>query len=128
MKSKEVAKVLKVHPKTVSKHSKRYDEEGIIALTRDHRYRPVSELDDHIELLKKEFEERPCATVKEAKSRIKKLTGIERELTQVRAFLKRIGLKPLRTGHIPAKADVVKQREFVEKQLEPKLKEANKKE
>jgi len=76
-------------------------------------------------MLKKEFEERPCATVKEAKNRIEKLTGIKRELTQVRKFLKRMGLKPLRTGHIPAKADVVKQRDFLEKQLEPKLEEAN---
>jgi transposase len=125
MKTSEIAKTLSIHQRTVSKHVKKYENEGIEALTKDKRYRPVSELDNYTELLKKEFEERPCATVKEAKHRIEKLTGVKRELTQVRKFLKRIGLKPLRTGHVPAKADVVRQREFVEKELEVKLNEVN---
>jgi transposase len=47
--------------------------------------------------------------------RIAAVTGIERKPTQVRQFLRSLGMKPLKVGMIPAKADVVAQETFKKK-------------
>lgn len=44
--------------------------------------------------------------------------------TQMRVYLKSLGLKFRKVGGIPAKADPVKQKEFFENTLDPRLKEA----
>lgn len=66
----------------------------------------------------------PPATVAEAAEKIFQLTGIRRKPTQVRRFLKHLGMKPRRVAALPAKVDVQAQREFKERMLEPKLQEA----
>lgn len=66
----------------------------------------------------------PPATVAEASEHIFEMTGVRRQPTQVRQFLKRLGMKPRRVAAIPAKADVRVQQEFKERILEPKLQEA----
>ena len=66
----------------------------------------------------------PPATVAEAGAKITALTGIERKPTQVRQFLKRLGMAPRKVAAIPAKADVQAQQEFKTQTLEPKLEEA----
>ena len=43
---------------------------------------------------------------------------------QVRTFMKKHGLQYIKTGHIPAKADVEKQRNWVTTTVEPAIKEA----
>jgi len=87
-----------------------------------HFHQPVSELDEHIETLKAEFEARPPATINEA---VERLTGIRRSPTQVRAFLtQKLGMKRLKVGQIPAKADPEEQKAFLENELQPRLEEA----
>jgi len=55
------------------------------------------------------------------------MTGIRRSPTQVRKFLTEdLGIKRLKVGHIPAKADPGKQQTFLEEELEPRLEEAQK--
>ena len=66
----------------------------------------------------------PPATAAEAAEKIAELTGVRRQPTQVRQFLKRLGMKPRKVAAIPAKADVHVQKEFKENVLEPKLNEA----
>lgn len=66
----------------------------------------------------------PPATVAEAAAKITELTGIARKPTQVRRFLKRLGMAPRKVAAIPAKADVQAQQEFKVQILEPKLEEA----
>jgi transposase len=58
------------------------------------------------------FREHPPATVAEAMVKIKELTGIERKPTQVRLLLKSLGMKRLKVGTIPAKADAEAQEVF----------------
>ena len=70
------------------------------------------------------FLQHPPATVAEAGAKITELTGIERKPTQVRAFLKRLGMKPRKVAAIPARADLQAQQEFKERVLEPKLEAA----
>ena len=80
-----------------------------------------SDLEQHAVSLKTLFEKHPPTSVKEARQRIQELTGIERSPTQVRAFMKRIGMKYIKTGHIPAKADTEKQKQWIEQKFEPAL-------
>jgi transposase len=68
-----------------------------------HRHRPTIEAD---------FQPRPPATVAEAAARIEALTGMTRRPTQVRQFLKALGMRPRTVGMIPAKADVEAQEAF----------------
>jgi transposase len=62
--------------------------------------------------------------VAEAGEKIAELTGIRRKPSQVRSFLKHIGMKPRRVAAIPAKADGKAQQEFHDQVLQPKLQEA----
>jgi hypothetical protein len=89
----------------------------------DH-YRPQSELHVHRPTLEAYFQQHPPATVPEATAKIEALTGIARKPTQVRHFLRSLGLKPLKVGMIPAKADVEAQETFKKKSLEPRVADA----
>ncbi len=52
------------------------------------------------------------------------MTGIKRSPTQVRKFLKSLGMKCLKVGSLPSKADRYEQEDYKEKKLEPRLNEA----
>jgi hypothetical protein len=54
------------------------------------------------------------------------LTGVSGGLTQVRKFIRKTGFNHLRSGHIPAKADFEKHREWKEKIVEPSVEESEK--
>jgi hypothetical protein len=56
-------------------------------------------------------------------TRVEQLTGIQRSPTQVRQFLKKMGLRCRKVGVLLAKVDPPAQEEF-KKQLEPRLEEA----
>lgn len=101
-----------------------YQAGGLEKLKELNFYQPVSELEAHRDGLKAEFEARLPQSVDEAVERIEKLTGIRRSPTQVRQFLKRLGMKYLKVGHVPAKADPEEQKAFLEEELEPRLEEA----
>ena len=101
-----------------------YQEGGFDALCQNNYGTNKSELDNHAQSLLKSFTEQPPMSTREAKSRIEKLTGISRSPSQVRAFMKRHGLRYIKAGHIPAKADAEKQHEWVKTKLEPSIKEA----
>ena len=74
--------------------------------------RPRSLLHQHRPTIEADFQPRPPATVAEAAARIEALTGISRRPTQVRQFLKALGMTPRKVGMIPAKADVEAQEAF----------------
>lgn len=86
--------------------------------------RHPSPLADYQALIAADFRQRPPASVAEAAQRIEQLTGLRRGPTQVRQFLKSLGLKPRKVGQIPAKADVEAQEAFKTEELEPRLAEA----
>ena len=121
---KIISHVANVSERQVRNYRETYEEQGVAALTSNTRYKPVSDLAEYKELIKESLLSNPVATVAEACERIEKLTGIKRGPTQVRHFMKGLGLKPLKVASIPAKADPIAQTEFLETQLEPKIKEA----
>ncbi len=63
-------------------------------------------------------------SAREAKSRIEDMTGINRSPSQVRTFMKKHGLRYIKMGHIPAKADLEEQRKWATTTLEPAIEEA----
>lgn len=105
-------------------HQKKYKEQGIESFTQDTHYRPVSELEQYKGQIYEDLTNNPVATAAEASERITALTGIKRSPTQVRQFMRSLGLKPLKVAGIPAKADPVKQADFLETSLEPRIEEA----
>ncbi len=101
-----------------------YRSGGIDKLKAVPFHRRVSQLEDYRVLIAADFRQRPPACVAEAAERIEELTGLKRGPTQVRQFLKTLGMKPRKVGQIPAKADVKAQETFKTEQLEPRLEEA----
>lgn len=66
----------------------------------------------------------PPATVTHAVEQISRLTGVDRKPTQVRHFLKHLGMKPRKMAAIPAKANPQVQQKFLEEKLMPQLEQA----
>jgi transposase len=62
---------------------------------------PVSALAAHRDLLREEFTRQPARSIAEACERIEKRTGLRRQPSQVRKFLKGLGLKYQRIRAIP---------------------------
>ena len=74
-----------------------------------------SELEKHRESLEAYFKEHPPASLPQAAAMIEQLTGIKRSAKQVGVFLKKLGLKRLKTYAVPAKTDSEVQETFKKK-------------
>lgn len=124
---KDISDIVDVHINTVTSCIKKFNAGGIEQLRKVNYGTNVSDF-DKIHSLEEYFKNHPIHTVNEAVDYIEKATGIKRSPTSVRSYLHRIGLKPRKTGHIPAKADIEKQEKFLENTLEPLILKAQKEE
>lgn len=120
----EIGYIARLSQPTVRSYLEAYQEGGLEKLKELNFQGPTSALNAHQETLEAEFKARPPQTVNEAIERIAEKTGIRRSPTQVCQFLKNLGLKRRKVGHIPAKADVAQQVTFLEEELRPRLAEA----
>jgi transposase len=107
-----IAACVGVCENTLLAYFRAYQDGGIDALKQTHFYRPSSALELHATTLESYFREHPPATIAEAAAVIERLTGIQRKPTQVRAFLKKLGLKRLKTYAVPDKTDSASQDTF----------------
>jgi transposase len=126
IKHEEIALVAGISLGTVRNYLNLYEKLGIEGLKKTGYVKPQSELCRHTEAIRAEFAERPPRTAKEAKNRISELTGVHRSRGRVSVFMHKIGMSVRKTGHIPAKADPEKQREFHDKTLLPLIKKCKK--
>ena len=110
-----ICKIIGISGNTLRKYLRRYESGGIEALRELRFHRPQSELMQYVGDLEEEFLDHPPATIAEAAARIEELTGIKRSPTQVGVFLKKLGLRRLKVGCLPAKADPQQQAEFKKK-------------
>jgi transposase len=108
----QIASCVGVCENTVRSYFQQYQSGGIEALKRLEFRRPTSELEAHHDMLETSLQEHPPTTIAEAIERIEQLTGLRRSPTQVRIFLKKLGLKRLKTSAVPAKCDVEQQATF----------------
>src|ERR671915_7438 len=106
---------------TLRAYLKLYQAGGMEALKQLNFYRPQSLLSEQRETLEAHLRAHPPHTINEAISVIEALTGIRRSPTQIRVVLKRLGLKCLKVGLLPAKGDPEEQEADQEKKLEPPL-------
>ena len=99
-----ISQIVGVSANTVRSYIKEYNSQGLASILTVNFNRPQSELKKYESEIRKSFEISPPASIAEAKSRIKELTGLTRSVTQIRVFLKSIGARPLKVGVIPGKA------------------------
>jgi len=125
---KEIAKIIGISPQTVTDHLKLYQRGGIEYLKALHYQGQPSKLHVYKEEIKTSLEQNPVGTYKEAKARIKEITGIDLSLPQIRCFMNQIGFIRRKVKQIPDKLDVQKQEEFKTETLEPLIEKAKNKE
>ena len=120
----DICRLCAISKTTFYRYLHTYRDGGIERLKEVRFYRRQSQLAEYCTSIEADFRQRPPASVAEAAARIAALTGCERGLTQVRRFLKSLGMKPRKVGQMPAKADASTQEAFKTEQLEPRLAEA----
>lgn len=86
---------------TVQRYVAAFRDGGLGGLRRWDVKGPVSDLAGYTEQIRVSFEKQPVATIAEACERIQQVCGLRREPTQVRKFLKSLGLKWQRVHAIP---------------------------
>lgn len=124
----EICRLCRISKTTLTTYLKQYLEGGIERLKESRYTGSTSELKPYADTLETYFKSHPPRTIAEAQQMIKEQTGIERSPTQVRAFLKRLGMKCLKVGYVPGRAanpdKRAEQAQFQAERLEPRLAEA----
>ena len=111
----EIGRIVGITQKTLRSYLRLYQADGIAGLETLKFHRPVSALEPYREILIAEFTRQPPRTINEAAKRIEQLTGVRRGTDAVRRYLKKLGLKRLKMGQVPSKADPQEQTAFLKK-------------
>ena len=124
----KICQICRISKTTLIVYLKKYQEGGKESLKKLVYQGQASELNQHHITIEEYFQENPPRTATEASAMIEKLTGIKRSPTQVREFMKKIGMKTRKIGYVLGKATnpdkIQEQEEFQKEILEPLLKEA----
>jgi transposase len=126
----DIARLAGVARSTVQRTLDEFLAGGLEGIRRCPWVSPGSALEQHRLSLEEHFRAHPPRSVKEAQRVIHERTGVQRGLTQVRRFLRRLGLKPRQVAALPippkqtAEEHAREQRRFLEEELEPRLAEA----
>lgn len=97
----KAAEIVGIARATVQRFVAAFRDGGLDGLRRWDPNRPESEMAAYRDLIRESFEKQPVHTVAEACERIFQLTGLRRGLSQVRKFLKDLGLKFQQVRVIP---------------------------
>lgn len=103
----------------------KYLDGGIARLTELKFRKPESKLKPFDSQIKKHFEDNPVATIAQACKEVEQLTGLTLKNTQMRSYLKKIGIKWRKVNSVPAKVNIEAQQKFHDGSLQPRLEEAN---
>ena len=109
---KHIAKLAGICDNAVTKYLRLYRNGGLDEVRKINFYRPKSELEKHSDSIEQYFHDHPVSSITEAIAKIEDLTGIRRSRTQVRVFLRNLGMRPRKVGSIPAGANPIAQEEF----------------
>jgi transposase len=97
----KAAEIAGVGRATVQRFVAAFRDGGLDGLRRWDPNRPESEMAAFRESIRESFEKQPARTVAEAGERIFRLTGLRRGPSQVRKFVKGLGLKYQRVRMVP---------------------------
>src|SRR5579885_1549430 len=126
----DIADLAAVSRRSVQRYLDEYLQGGLAQIRRCPWTGPTCALDEHRQALEEHFRQHPPRSTKEAQATIEQRTGIRRGLTQVRRFLRRLGLAPRKVAAIPIPPKATpaehaqEQAEFLAEKLEPRLAQA----
>lgn len=117
----EICRLCDISRPTLAKYLHAYTLNGIDGLKRwEYAGRP-SELTTHTESIEAYFKEHPPISSNQAVEEIERLTGIKRSPTQVREFMRRIGMRFRKVGFVPKGVETEskqkEQKEYLKKKL-----------
>ena len=115
----QIAQLCAISANTLRAALKLYQAGGVEALKQLNFQRPQSALSAHRDTIEASLREHPPHTINEAAARLETLTGIKRSPTQVRRFLRTLGLQRRKVGVLPAKGDPDVQEEYQKKSSAP---------
>jgi transposase len=110
-----IATLCAISGNTLRAYLRLYQAGGMEGLKQLNFYRPQSLLNEQRKTLEAHLRAHPPHTINEAISVIEALTGLRRSPTQIRVFLKHLGLKCLKVGLLPAKGDPEEQQTYQKK-------------
>lgn len=111
----KIAAVIGACPDTVRSYFHEFKATGLEGFRLEKKRPKTGELYHYRDLIEQSFRQLPPSSAAEASQRIEDLTGLKRGKTQVRVFLKEIGMAWRKTALIPAKVDHVQQEAFKKK-------------
>ena len=123
----KAAEIVGVGRATVQRYVAAFRDGGLDGLRQWNPHRHVSEMAAYRDLIRESFEKQPVRTIAEASERIFQLTGLRRGPSQVRKFLKDLGLKWQHARAIPVPPKktlaehIATQADFLDTQLKPCL-------
>jgi len=120
----KIAQITDVCENTVRHCFETYQQGGIEKIKTLNFYQPQSRLKSFETEVRNYFEKTPPATIAQACADIEKLTGVSVKNTQMRAYIKSIGIRHRKVNSIPAKANIEAQKKFHDEELQPRLEEA----
>ena len=115
----QIMQIIEICGNTLCAYLQGYKDKGIEFVTSINFYKPTCHLTSFEQQIKEYVEKTPPASIKQACSEIGKLTGVYLKETQMRQYLKTLGVDYRKVCGIPARADV-----FKETRLDPRLEEA----
>jgi transposase len=119
----EICRLCRISRPTLAKYLHAYQSEGIEGLKSWEYKGRSNELTTHTKSLEAHFKKHPPATSMQAVEEIERLTGIRRSPTQVREFMRRVGMRFRKTGFVPKGVETEfkqqEQEEFVKKNSSP---------
>jgi transposase len=125
----EIRRLCRIASKTtLTTYLKQYQAGGLEQLKQVGYQGQPSELLEYAPSLEEMFKKEPPRSSAEAQAKIESVTGLQRSPTQIREFMKRLGLRYRKVGYVPGKAPnpdkQAEQAAFKTEQLEPRLTEA----
>lgn len=122
--NKKISKITGLSEPTIIDYVHQYRAKGEAWVTTLNFRKPVSKLQSFDAEILAHFEKNPVSTIAQACSEVSKLTGITVKNTQMRAYLKKLGIKWRKVGGVPANVDIEAQQKFHDEKLQPRLEEA----
>ena len=113
----EICRLVCISENTLRSYLNEFVDGGVEGLKVLSFHKQQSELEQHRESLEEQFRREPPASAAEAQATIARMTGIQRSPTQVKLFLRRMGMKFRKVGAVPAKVNPEVQEEFKKKSL-----------
>ena len=108
-----IARIADVSENTVRNCFEAYQKGGVEQVKATNFYKPESSLKPFETIVKEYFDQTPPATIAQACADIEKLTGISLKNTQMRNYIKSIGVQHRKVNSVPAKVDIDAQKKFI---------------